>query len=133
MLTHRQFVLAGNCTFTLQSLATGEHLTFKVKKGKEESAPHFVSLMRGPDNERSFAFLGTIFPDGNYRHGKRSEIGADATSALAFQWVWKNIDRDISKQAKFLPSCQCCRCGRKLTNPASVEMAIGPECAEKIE
>jgi hypothetical protein len=27
---------------------------------------------------------------------------------------------------------KCCRCGRKLTVPASIASGIGPECATKI-
>ncbi len=125
MLTKRSFVTAGNATFTVVSKASGEHLTFKVKKGKDETAPHFVSVMTGSDNEKDFTFLGTIFNAETYRHGRNSKITPEAKSAKAFDWLWKNLD---SEKMEFLPASQCCRCGRKLTHPTSIDLAIGPEC-----
>jgi hypothetical protein len=133
MLTKRSFVLAGNATFTVKSLSSGNHITYKVKKGKDESAPHFVSVLTGTDNESDFSYLGTIFPSGEFRRTAKSKISADAPSAKGFEWVWRNIESDnLATRAEFLPACQCARCGRKLTNPTSVEQALGPECAGKM-
>ncbi len=136
MLTHRSFITAGKSTFTVLSKASGAHITFKVATSKGEadnaSAPRFVSVMTGTDNDSHFSFLGTIFSDGNFRHGRKSAIAEDDKRAQAFAWLWKNVDAIPAEKAEFLPACACCRCGRKLTNPASVEMAIGPECAGKM-
>jgi len=131
-ITTRAFLLAGKATATLVSKKSGAHLTFKVSKGKDESAPHFVSVMTGADNESSFSYLGTIFQGATYRHGARSKITADAASAKAFAWLWDNADKDIAGVAEFLPASACCRCGRKLTHPASIHQAVGPECAKKM-
>src|SRR5688572_25348025 len=138
MLTHRQFVTAGKATFTALSKASGTHITFKVeraepKEGQAESAaPHFVSVMTGTDNEADFSFLGTIFNGNTFFHGRKSRIAGDDKRAQAFAWLWRNIDNVPLDKMEFLPACACCRCGRKLTNPTSVELAIGPECAKKI-
>lgn len=132
MLTHRQFTLAGKSTFTVKSARTGAHFTFKVQKGKDENAPHFVSVLTGADNENSFSHIGTIFNGADYRHGRKSRVAPDAPSAKAFAWLWSHIDNLPADKAEFLPACNCCRCGRKLTHPTSVEMAIGPECREKM-
>lgn len=131
MLTHRQFITAGKATFTVVSKVSGAHITFKVERPSEET-PHFVSVMTGTDNESDFSFLGTIFADGNFRHGKKARIAQDDKRAQAFAWLWRNVDAVPVEKMEFLPACACCRCGRKLTNPASVEMAIGPECAKKL-
>lgn len=130
-LSHRQFALAGNCTFTVKSKKTGNHFTFRVER-PDEKAPHFVSVLTGPENTSDYSFLGTIFDGATYRHGKKSRITTDAASAKAFDWLWNRIDNVPTDLMEFLPSCSCCRCGRALTNPTSVEMAIGPECAKKI-
>ena len=71
MLTKRSFVLAGNATFTVKSLATGKHFTFKVQK-PDENTPAFVKVLTGDDNENDFSVLGTIFKDGNYRHNAKN-------------------------------------------------------------
>jgi hypothetical protein len=136
MLNHRQFVTAGKSVFTVKSKATEKHFTFKVSSPRgtpEENPVRFVSVMTGNDNENHFSTLGTIFGDGSYRHNRnKSKLSPDDVRAKAFEWVWKHIDNVPTDKMEFLPSCACCRCGRPLTNPTSVEMAIGPECAGKL-
>ena len=125
-----KFATAGDATFTVRSGKTGRHFTFRVRQ-PDEASPHFVSVLTGSDNNDSFTYLGTIFTGGEYRHGRRSSIGADAPSAIAFSWIWNH--------RRAVPSCvsvhhegKCCRCGRKLTTPESTERGIGPECASKV-
>lgn len=126
------FILAGNATFTVQSEKTDARFTFKVRQPKPD-APHFVSLLNGPDNENDFAFLGTLFANGVYRHGVKSHVSPAAPSAIAARWVVERIT-----QGKPLVNCQiwhegkCGRCGRKLTVPESIETGLGPECAKRV-
>lgn len=127
-----EFFKAGNATATLHSKVSGKHFTFNVKKGKAENAPHFVKVLTGADNESSYSYLGTIFPDGSYRHGRNSSITPDAPSAKAFAWLWRNVDAIPAAQGELLPACKCARCGRKLTVPTSIENALGPECVKKV-
>jgi hypothetical protein len=126
------FVFAGNATFTVKSEKTGTRFTFKVRQPKPD-APHFVSLLSGPDNENDFNFLGTVFASGEYRHGAKSRVSPSAPSAIAAKWV---VERIVKGQE--LKNCQvwhegkCGRCGRKLTVPESIETGLGPECASKM-
>jgi hypothetical protein len=122
------FALAGNARFTLRNTATGNRFTYRVRVS-DDGRLHFVSLLTGPDNESAFQYLGTI-RNGEYRHGTRSRIGADAQSARAFTWAWPRLDR--------LPACievwhegRCGRCGRALTVPESIAQGLGPECARQ--
>lgn len=134
----QQYAVAGNSTFTLKSLATGQHYTFRVraperKEGQPEPQIRFVAAMHGSDNENSFKYLGTIYPEGNYSHGRKSSISQDAPSAKAFRWFWAHVRADVMPpKCEVMRSNTCCRCGRKLTNPESILSGIGPECAEKI-
>jgi hypothetical protein len=128
----KTFVLGGKATFTLENTNTGNHLTFKVNQPKEDG-PHFVKVLTGPNNGSDYAFLGTIFSDGNYRHGKKSTIGQDARSAKTFTWFWGIINggRELPAVVKFYHEGSCCRCGRPLTTPESVKLGMGPVCADK--
>lgn len=123
------FALAGNATFTVTSVATGNRFTFKVRK-PSETAPHFVSVLTGSDNENSFTFLGTIFDKAKFVHGRKSNISPEAPSAKAFSWLWRNV-KNLPTSVKVHHEGKCCRCGRKLTVPESIESGIGPECAGK--
>jgi hypothetical protein len=126
-----KFALAGNATFTVTSRKTGTRFTFKVRQ-LSETAPHFVSLMNGPDNESSYCFLGSIFNGDKYFHGKKSRVTPDAPSAKAFAWLWAHRnDPDLTEKVEIHHEGRCCRCGRKLTVPESIESGIGPECAGK--
>lgn len=127
----RQFVLAGKAIFTVVSASTGTRFTFKVQKGKKEGAPHFVSVLTGSDNENSYTFLGSIFSESNYRHGMRSTITQEATSAKAFVWLWSKID-NLPESVEFLHAGKCCCCGRTLTTEMSIKLGIGPECQKKM-
>ena len=135
----KAYVLAGNSTFTLKSKATENHFTFRVQKpkveaGQPEPTVRFVQVMTGTDNESSFSYLGTIFTaDNNYRHGRKSRINETATSAKAFSWFWSNVQvGNVPEKVEVMRSSNCCRCGKKLTNPLSIETGIGPECSGRI-
>lgn len=127
----RAFMMAGNAVFTVVSKTTGARFTFKVRHPSDD-APHFVSVLTGSDNESDYTFLGTIFADGTYRHGRKSPIGQNAPSACAFAWLWANLDNAATMtKCEIFHEGRCCRCGRRLTVPSSIEAGIGPECANK--
>jgi hypothetical protein len=130
MIATKTFALAGNATFTATSLKTGTRFTFKIRQPSPET-PHFVKVLTGADNENNYTFLGTIFPDGNFRHGKRSTITPDAPSAKAFAYIWTHLD-ELTGKVEITHTGRCCRCGRLLTVPESVASGIGPECASKM-
>lgn len=129
MLELKKFALAGNATFTVTSRRTGTRFTFKVRQPSPEK-PHFVKVLTGSDNENSYTYLGTIFNGTDYRHGRRSSVSEQAPSATAFAWLWSHIGDDLSKAVEIHHAGTCCRCGRKLTVPESIESGIGPECAQ---
>jgi hypothetical protein len=130
-----RFLLAGNAHATFVSLETGVRFTFhvvlaKAKPGDTRPAPHFVSVLTGPDH---YEFLGTIFGSKIYTHGRRSRIGENATSEKAFAWIWRKLSQGLP-----LDGCEvhhegrCGRCGRRLTVPESILSGLGPECASKV-
>jgi hypothetical protein len=127
----RAFILAGDARFTFVSAKTGQRYTYRVTQPKD-GVPHFVKVLTGPDNETAYTFLGTIFESATYRHGRRSRIGQDASSAKAFAWAWGNIARGILPESlEVWHEGRCCCCGRALTTPESIASGIGPVCAAK--
>ncbi len=128
----RDFILAGNATFTVRSEKTGNRFTFKVRQ-PNNSVPHFVSVLSGTDNENDFTFLGAIFNEKFYQPSAK-KVSLSSPSAIAAKWV---VSRVIAGQS--LAGCEvwhegkCGRCGRKLTVPESIETGIGPECLRRME
>lgn len=133
----REFALAGDATFTVQNPNTGGRFTFQVTAprnaggGKDLGAGvRFVSVLTGPNNEQDYQFLGTIFlHDGQYRHGAKSKIGPDDTSAKAFAWLWPLMFIGAGwTPVEIHHMGRCGRCGRALTVPRSVRSGLGPIC-----
>ncbi len=132
----KTFILGGSAVFTITSLKTGKHFTFKVKEKKEKelNGPNmrFVNVLAGPDNQ-SFddsVYIGFIPSDGSkIVAGKKGK--PDAPSFKALEWVLAHLNNDnLPEQVKIQHEGRCCRCNRVLTHPDSIDNGIGPECAK---
>jgi hypothetical protein len=129
-LFRKPYMLAGKSVITVVSNKTGTRFTYRIVKKdtpKDKDTVHFVKVLNGPENTRDYQFLGTIFAEERYRHGKKSPISPEAPSARAFQWLWWNLGSDL---VEVWHAGRCGRCGRLLTDPESIERGLGPKCAE---
>jgi hypothetical protein len=129
------FILGGIAIFTIVNTLTGRRFTFKVTKKDvgDGKTLFFVGVLSGPDNGADYNFLGTIFDDGVYRHGKKSRIGQDAMSAKAFAWLMGRLEtRTDLGPVEFWHEGRCARCGRRLTTVESIKSGFGPVCLEKL-
>ena len=128
-----KFVKAGRAIFTLQNGTTGNRYTYRVTraKGTDEGRPHFVSVLTGPDNTSCYTYLGTLFADGAYRHGRKSSIEAGAKSAQGAAWFFRHLTAGaIPAPAQVFHEGRCGKCGRCLTVPSSIFSGLGPICAQ---
>ena len=133
------FIMAGNSTVTLVSKKTGTRFTYRVRVAKSETDAqtdlYFVGLLRGPNNENDYAYLGRIAKGRVYigrKVPKPGDVGRDAPSAIAFDYAWQHLERGrIPDMLEIWHEGRCGRCNRKLTVPASIAAGIGPECAQK--
>jgi hypothetical protein len=133
---HR-FVFGGNATFTLAGKT--ERYTFKVTALKEARQDGlkiwFVSLLRGPDNESDYTYMGvlkmTSYDAPSFHRTAKSRVAETAQSWVAFKWFVGRMNKggEPCTALEFWHEGRCCRCGRKLTVPGSVKRGIGPECA----
>lgn len=128
-----RFLLAGNAHTTFVSHKTGARFTFHVEKNATPAtvnAPsHFVSVLTGTD---TYTYLGCIYREKFYVHGRRSMISQSAPSALAFAWVWGRLQKGrVPETCDVWHEGRCGRCGRRLTVPSSIESGLGPECARR--
>jgi len=140
-----KFINGGNSVFTIKSLKTDKHFTYKVNKNKNENSPYFVRVLAGPDNQNWEASQYIGFLSSNWRSswaegklplvaGKKGK--SDAASFKALNWVLKTLQcpqhNDLSNaQFEIMHEGRCCRCNRALTHPDSIESGIGPECAKR--
>ena len=132
------FLTGGNATLTLTSLKTGKHFTFKIQKptvptengGKRRdhaAEVAFVKVLTGdPNNLEDWQFVGTLFL--NNRGVRR--WGTDPSPSLrALGWAIDQLKSGaIHPDLQIQHAGSCCRCGKTLTHPDSIESGIGPEC-----
>lgn len=122
-----------------------------------EPGRYYVSVLNGPDNERNYQYMGMLVPSFtaersindpspgtiadsikdatliNQKHKfvntRGSKVQLDAPSAVAFMWVFAQLDADkLSDDIEIWHAGKCGKCGRKLTVPSSIALGIGPEC-----
>ena len=155
------FVFAGTATFTLKSVVTGVRFTYKVRVKKEDlerlqkhrelvarlrnpteadltdtDVVYFVNLLRGPDNEADFAYMGVLRKPGTFfRTGASVKVSRTAPAHKALVWF---LDCMAHQRPVLLSKLEvwhegaCGRCGRKLTVPESIAAGLGPECAGRV-
>lgn len=136
-LSPLQFVLAGRALFTVRNSKTGNRFTFQVTEPEEQRDPAhpvaFVKVLSGSDNANDYTMIGMLFDRSRYVHWKKSLFPEGSPSDAAFKWFFERLLQGTLPEAiEVLHHGKCCRCGRVLTVPESIQAGIGPECATKI-
>lgn len=118
-----KFMFAGKSIFTFINTKTGNRFTYKIKSNKDSNL-FFVSVLTNPDN---YSYIGTCI-EGNYKHGKKSNISPEAQSVKVFQFMLGKLSGDLPDFLEVWHEGFCGKCGRRLTVPSSILTGIGPEC-----
>ena len=143
-----RFITAGNSHFTVRSVRTGERYTYRVRRadcsrcGKTDchcwAHPlYFVSVMTGPDNDRSYSYIGTV-KNNEFNRGSKSKLDNSDVRVIGFSWLWRFLNPGPGRQATRFTACEvwhegrCGRCGHRLTVPESIASGLGPECSGRL-
>ncbi len=120
-----QFIKGGNATATFVGQAN--RYTYKIRKA-EKGDIYFVSLLIGANNESDYIFIGCLTDQrGFFQTAKSSHKGL--APALAFAWIYSHLLKGvIDARTEIWHEGRCCKCGRKLTTPESIERGMGAEC-----
>jgi hypothetical protein len=136
---NKEFILAGDATFTVEN-GKGQHYTYHIGSSSDDKRPklYFARVMTGNENnniENHYKYLGVIDPKtGMVRFTKASKYSDKSTEYLVLAWAIKQVwdQREIPAGYAIRHNGSCGRCGRKLTNPESLNTGIGPECAKML-
>jgi len=129
-INNPQFFIGGNATFTVYN-NSGEHYTFKIRQKKD--TPFFVSMLTGPDNWSNYSYIGLYNKAKNQLNlTAKSKMNYESKPVKVFNWAVKSVASNAKLPDGYgiVHEGKCCRCGRKLTTPESVENGYGPECAK---
>jgi len=134
---HMKFILAGKAIFTVKNTDTGNRYTYKVKLN-EFGDGYFVSVFTGTRNcnWRHYSYIGMLRRRGAewlFYTTKKSYIKVKACEPRfrGFVWCWnKLLNNSLPEKVSIYHEGMCCKCGKKLTVPESIEAGIGPVCAK---
>lgn len=144
----KNFALAGNAHFTARSKITGDRFTYRVNSPQHSTAVEqmarnqrpiwFVAVMVGPDNERSYKYIGLIRDTLEFHWGDKSRIPRGDIRVRGFQWLWNMVIRPedqilFDSRIEVWHEGRCGRCGRRLTVPESIASGYGPECVGRVQ
>ncbi len=145
------FILAGRCVVTLESIADAERNTYLVEQVVDEIEEKdgtkkevrrqrwWVSLLVGSDNTQDYRYLGTVDKVTGklaFRttQGTVKNKGASAENINRFGDVIRDLVADVNNAhvTRIWHRGLCGHCARPLTVPSSIATGIGPVCAEKL-
>lgn len=130
----KSYVLAGNAVITLESGITGKHFTYKITHSKNDDNLYFVKCLRGADNSTDYTYIGCYYADTKYFYPDKKYKGIETygwpKSLQAINYLFRFLD-NVPDKLKVYHEGKCCVCGRRLTTPESIELGIGPECANR--
>lgn len=130
-----KFFTGGNAIFTASN-GKGEHYTYRIRRPKPDM-PFFVQLLTGPDNTQDYTYLGVFLPTGSrsslvqyLQLTAKSKLRRESKPVQVFEWAVKSVSLKLAIPDGYAIQHEgkCCRCGRRLTVPESIEYGIGPEC-----
>ena len=132
-----QFIFGGRSRFTLVSKKTGKRYTYRVAKAKDSDTMFFASLLVGQSNERDYEYIGFVKTGGTHSEviaGKKGNPNHPAFKGLS--WLLSKVENSnplaMPEDVEFWHEGRCARCGRALTDPASIAAGFGPECINHI-
>ena len=130
MLT-KQFFTAGKAVFTVAN-PEGKHYTYKIRKSKD-GEKFFVSLLTGPQNTSDYTYMG-VLENGSIRLTMASTYKEDSLPVKVVRWALSLVWRDMPFPNGYSlhHEGKCCRCGRPLTVPESIESGIGRKCQKML-
>lgn len=144
-------------TFTLHNKVKGTHITLRSRrlKGMMYEGPVLIEVMNGSDNSSDFVTIGKLDKtESGFAFTAKADM--DWREKLIPRWLWRESNelarltpakvaqgiatmnwlsrQTVDDPCKWviIPSGHCGHCGRKLTDPKSVETGIGPFCRTKL-
>ena len=124
-----KFFVGGKAIFTISN-SNGVHYTYKIVHKAEQ--PYFVYLLTDGDEYR---YMGLYNPVSNLVYLTQKSRFTDGSIPLkVLRWAIKVVKYgdSIPEGYSIQHDGRCCRCGRRLTTPESIEAGIGPECSKRV-
>lgn len=121
------YINGGHGVVTLQA-PSGNHHTYLFKKphssSKFKEGTLFVYCF---DGKSDCGYVG-MWDTRNFRKTTNSEYEEDTDQFKGAKYIMYMSMKDFDTPMKLYHEGVCCRCGRQLTTPESIERGMGPVC-----
>lgn len=122
------FICGGKAVITI--VGKTARYTYRIRKAKDGDL-FFVSLLTGSDNQTDYSYIGCLTDVRGFWTTSKTRNPTSAP-VYGFGWVMNHLRSGVVPAGmQIWHEGKCCRCARKLTDPASIERGIGPECLKK--
>ena len=128
----KNYVFAGNSIFTLKSLRTGKHFTFKFKKRQSSSYLFYVMVLSGSTYEYIGSIVNGIFRvTPTVKNDLRTKTHLEQET---IKWFLRQLSskKELNENLEIWHDGKCGRCRRTLTHPDSISSGLGPECVKYV-
>ena len=128
------YIKGGSGEFTIVSIATGNHHTYRINKSTTNGTL-FVRHLTGSDNTEDYSYLGIIDRDLYGLVPTPRSPSPSCTAFKALNWFLLSIyhkDTYNLSKVEFHHAGKCSVCSRKLTHPDSIKRGMGPKCRARI-
>lgn len=127
----KRYCMSGNAIVTLTS-PTGVHYTYYIRAPWQEDKDDFTSDVRFVyvlGTEGRWKYVGGLYGDGTYfRSTQNSSISSRSPVFRGVIYLVKMMNIEFETPMIVQHEGVCGRCGRRLTDPISIERGIGPKC-----
>lgn len=123
-----EYLFAGKAIFTIKSMKTGHHYTYRVNRIPNSDI--FTVSYLGSDG---WYYLGSIMDRIKFRKTQKTpSIVIGGRQWVAFDYFFRHLARgDIPPNVRTYHHGKCGACGRRLTDPISIKEGLGPECSRR--
>lgn len=127
----KRYCMGGNAIVTLTS-PTGVHYTYYLRSpfldDKEDFAKD-VRFVYALGTDQKWFYIGGLYANGTYfRATRNSSVSGRSPVFKGVVYLVKMMNKDFDTPMILQHEGCCGKCGRRLTDPISIERGIGPKC-----
>ena len=126
-----KFMFGGNCTFTIQN--GNSHYTYKIYRKQTNDNSKIYHLYLKKSNKGTYCgYFKIVNKKLTFKHNGKYDIDGD-NDQMNFLLKVIHERNNLPEDVHVCHCGRCAHCGRKLTDPKSMERGFGPECWQKVK